>query len=132
MALFFFPSYALFSAVMVAIGAVVSELQQGQQLAGLLNMVFLLPMFLLAVLFENPGSPLVVLLSLFPPTAFLTVSLRWGLGTVPVWQLALSWILLVSSATCMVWTAARVFRIGMLSYGQPLRWKTVLAALRGA
>lgn len=130
--LFFLPSYALFSAVMVAIGSAVSEFQQGQQLAGLLNMLFLLPLFLMGILLENPAAPLMVLLSLFPPTAFLTISLRWGLGTVPLWQLALSWVLLVSAAVLMIWTAARVFRIGMLRYGQPLKWQSIVTALREA
>jgi ABC-2 type transport system permease protein len=130
--LFFIPSYALFSAVMVAVGSAVSEFQQGQQFAGLLNLVFMLPLFLLSVLFEDPASTVVVLLSLFPPTALMTLSLRWGLGSVPLWQLALSWVLLVTAAIFMIWLAARVFRLGMLSYGQPLRWKTILSALRGA
>jgi ABC-2 type transport system permease protein len=115
---------------MITVGSAVSELQQGQQFAGLLNMIFLLPLFLLMILFENPASPVFVLLSLFPPTAFLSLSLRWGLGSVPLWQVAVSWILLVSWVAFMVWVAARVFRIGMLSYGQPLKWKSILAALR--
>jgi ABC-2 type transport system permease protein len=130
MASFFIPSYILFSAVMVAVGAAVSEFQQGQQLAGLLNIIFLLPVFLLTVMFENPASPLVVALSLFPFTAFLTLSLRWGLGTVPVWQLALSWVLLVASAVFMIWLAARIFRLGMLNYGQPLNWRTIASSIR--
>jgi ABC-2 type transport system permease protein len=131
-ALFFLPSYALFSAIMVAVGSAVSEFQQGQQFAGLLNLVFFLPMFLVTILFENPASPVAVLLSLVPFTAFLTLSLRWGLGSVPLWQLVLSWVLVVSTAVFTIWAAARIFRIGMLSYGQPLKWKAILSAIRGA
>lgn len=128
--LFFLPSYALFSAVMVAIGAAAPDLQQGQQIAGFLNLVFVAPMLLLAVLFENPASPLVIFLSLFPPTAFLTLSLRWGLGSVAFWQLALAWVLLIATTLFVTWLAARLFRIGMLRYGQPLRWKAIVATLR--
>ncbi len=130
MALFFFPSFGLIAAVMVAIGSAVTEIQQGQQVAGLLNLVFMLPLLLLVMIFENPGGPLVVFLSLFPPTAFLTVSLRWGLGSVPAWQLVTAWVLLVSTLAFMVWAAARIFRAGMLQYGQPLNLKGALSALR--
>ena len=42
----------------------------------------------------------------------------------------LSWLLLVASAVVTVWLAARVFRIGMLSYGQRLDWASIKAALR--
>ncbi|MEJ2732830.1 MAG: ABC transporter permease [Anaerolineae bacterium] len=131
MALFFLPTYVLVSAVMVAIGGAVSEVQQGQQLAGLLNLVFMLPIFLLPILFENPGHPLMVFFTLFPTTSFLTVSLRWGFGTVPMWQIGLGWAFLVAATAFMVWAAARVFRAGMLHYGQPLNFKAALAAVRG-
>ncbi len=131
MALFFLPTYVLISAVMVAIGGAVTEVQQGQQLAGLLNLVFMLPVFLISILFENPGHPIMVFFTLFPPTSFLTVSLRWGLGTVPMWQIGAGWMLLVAAAVFMVWAAARVFRAGMLHYGQPLNLKAALVAIRG-
>ena len=69
MVLFFLPTFALISAVMIAIGSAVTELQQGQQLAGLLNLVFMVPLFLLPMLMQNPGGPLMVFLTLFPTTS---------------------------------------------------------------
>ena len=53
------------------------------------------------------------------------------MGTVPIWQIALGWGLLVAAAAGMIWVAARVFRAGMLIYGQPLSLKAAWAALRG-
>ncbi len=130
MAIFFLPSFLLLSAVMVAIGSAVSTQHQGQQVAGMLNLLFMAPLFLLMVIFQNPGGPVVVFMSLFPPTAFLTISLRWGLGSVPAWQIGLSLILLIAATLFMIWTAVRIFRIGMLRYGQPLPFRQVLSALR--
>ena len=132
MALFFLPTYALISAVMIAVGAAVTELQQGQQLAGLLNLFFMLPLFLLVLLFKDPGGPLMVAFTIFPTTSFMTISLRWGLGTVPLWQVGVAWVLLVATTVFMIWAAARVFRAGMLRYGQPLNFKSALAAIRGS
>jgi len=129
-ALFFLATYTLVAAVMIAIGGAVTEIQQGQQLAGILNLFFLVPILLLPVLLENPGHPLIVFLTLFPTTSFLTVSLRWGLGTVPMWQIGVSWLILVATAGFMVWAAARIFRAGMLRYGQPLNFKSAVAAVR--
>jgi len=130
MGLFFFPSYALIAALMVAIGSAVTKIQEAQQISGLLNLLFVLPMLLLVVILRNPGHPVSVFLSLFPTTAFLTISLRWGLGTVPLWQIGVGWISLVATTLFMVWAAARIFRAGMLRYGQPLRLKAAVAVLR--
>ena len=132
MVLFFLPTYALISAVMIAVGAAVTELQQGQQLAGLLNLFFMLPLFLLVLLFKDPGGPLMVAFTIFPTTSFMTISLRWGLGTVPLWQVGVAWVLLVATTVFMIWAAARIFRAGMLRYGQPLNFKSALAALKGS
>ena len=130
MALFFFPAYGLIAAVMVAIGSAVTEVQQGQQIAGMLNLLFMFPLFLMPLIFENPAHPALVFFTLFPTTSFLTISLRWGLGTVPLWQLGVGWVLLVATMVAMVWSAARIFRVGMLRYGQPLSFKAVVAAVR--
>ncbi len=132
MALFFLPAYALISGLMVAIGSSVTELQQGQQIAGILNLFFLLPVMLLPLFFNDPGGPAAVFFTLFPTTSFLTISLRWGLGTIPGWQLALSWAILSASAGLALWAARRIFRAGMLHYGQPLKMRSVLQALRSS
>jgi len=130
MALFFLPTFALLSSVMIAIGGAVTDLQQGQQVAGLLNLFFMLPLFLVPLMVENADSLLITLLTLFPTTSFLTIALRWSLGTIPLWQMAASWGLLVASTVFMIWAAGRIFRAGMLRYGQPLNFKAAVAAVR--
>jgi ABC-2 type transport system permease protein len=130
MLLFFLPTYILNAAIMVAIGGAFDELQQAQQIAAYVNLVFLFPVFMLVVFFENPSSPVILFLTFFPPTAFLTISIRWGLSAIPAWQIAVSWMLLVLTAGWAVWIAVRVFRIGMLQYGQPLNRKAILSGIR--
>jgi ABC-2 type transport system permease protein len=125
--LFFFPAYALVAAIMVAVGSIVGELQQGQQLAGFVNLLFILPVIMSAALIQAPAGPLAVFLTLFPTTSFLTVALRWGFGSIPVWQLIAGWVLLVATTLFMFWAAARIFRAGMLRYGQPLNLKAAFA-----
>lgn len=129
-AVYFLPSFALISGMMIAVGAAVTELRQGQQLVGALNMLFTLPYFFVVVFFTAPNSTLSTILTLFPTTSFITVTLRWGLATIPAWELIVSWVLLVASSVAMLWAAARVFRVGMLRYGQRLDLKGMLLALR--
>lgn len=129
-ALYFLPSLALISGMMIAIGATVTETRQGQQISGILNLAFTFPMFFLMVILGNPNHPFAVALSLFPTTAFITVLLRWGFTAIPAWQMILSWLLLVGTAWISIRFAAQVFRLGMLHYGQPLTLKGILTALR--
>lgn len=130
MAAFFLPAYFLIAAMMVTVSSAVTDLQQGQQVAGLLNLLFIAPFFITPLLFSNPAHPVLQFLSLFPTTAFLTISLRWGLSTVATWQIITSWLILMGTTTMMIWVAAKVFRVGMLQYGQPLRLKSIWAAMR--
>ena len=130
-ALFFLPAYALVAGFMTAIGGAVSEASHGQQIAGIFNLLFMLPFFFIALIMGNPDSPILIALTLFPTTAFVTVLMRWGMSTVPLWQIGLSWVLLTGSAGLMIWASARIFRQGMLRYGQSLSlraaWRAVFS-----
>lgn len=127
---YFLPAFALVTGLMTAIGGAVTQVQQGQQIAGILNLLFLLPLFLIVLFLNDPNSPLLVALTLFPTTSFMTVTMRWGLTIIPAWQLVLSWLILAGTAVFSIWAASRIFRAGMLHYGQPLRLQAVLTALR--
>jgi ABC-2 type transport system permease protein len=129
--LYFFPAYALVAGTMIAIGSAVTETRQGQQIASILNLTFNAPFFFVALILANPNSPFMVALTLFPTTAFLTVVMRWSLAVVPLWQMALSWVLLVASAAFSIWASARVLRVGMLRYGQRLDLRGIVRAVRG-
>jgi len=130
-ALYFLPAFALVAGLMTAIGSAVTETRQGQQIASIINLLFSSPFFFIAVILTNPNSPVLVALTLFPPTAFITIAMRWSLTVVPLWQLALSWVLLVLSAMGSVWISGRVLRAGMLRYGQRLSLRGVVRAIRG-
>lgn len=130
-ALFFVPAYALIAGLMTAVGGMVTDLRQGQQITGILNVLFTAPFFFVALIMAKPNHPIIVAMTLFPTTAYVTIVLRWSMTVVPFWQLAVSWVLLVVSAAMSVWLAARIFRIGMLRYGQSLTIKSVIASLRG-
>ena len=49
---------------------------------------------------------------------------------VPLWQLALSIILLFGTAALMVWIASRIYRTGILLYGKKTSYRDLLGWLR--
>jgi len=85
-ALYFVPSYALIAGLMIAIGSAMTEVRQGQQIAGVFNLLIFIPYFFLIMFINSPNSPLAVILTLFPATSFTTITLRWGLTTIPTWH----------------------------------------------
>ncbi len=119
------PAFIMISGLMAAVGATVTEASEGQQVMGLFTIPIWLPYILIAVFVQNPNSPLAIAMTLFPLTAPMTIAIRLGFTTIPTWQLAISFILLVASACGAVWLAGRAFRIGMLRYGQRLNWKEI-------
>jgi ABC-2 type transport system permease protein len=127
--LYFLPAYALIAGFMTAIGGAVSETRHGQQIAGIFNLLFTLPFFFIALIIGNPDSPILVVLTLFPTTSFATVLMRWGISIVPLWQLITSWLLLTGSAGLMIYASARIFRRGMLWYGQSLDLRSAWEAV---
>lgn len=131
MALFFLPSYALVAGIMITVGSMVEDLQQGQQISGLVNLLFLVPFFLIVLVFTEPNSPILVGLTLFPTTSFMTIAMRWGAATVPLWQMIVGWVLVVLTAVLSIVVAARVFRVGMLNYGQNIDLRRLAGIVRG-
>jgi ABC-2 type transport system permease protein len=122
--------FLLFAGVMVAISAVVTTPQEGQQFAGIATVSAFLPVMLSALFFIDPNGPIPTTLSLFPFSAPVAMQLRLVAGDVPLWQLALSVALLALAAALAIWCAARVFRAGMLSYGKRLSLRETWRALR--
>jgi ABC-2 type transport system permease protein len=121
------PAFIMISGLMAAIGATVSEASEGQQIMGLFTIPIWLPYVLIAVFIQNPNSPLAIAMSFFPLTAPMTIAMRIAFTTIPVWQVITSVIILVLSAIGAVWLAGRAFRLGMLRYGQRLRWKEIFS-----
>jgi len=128
-AVFFLPSYAIIAGMMICIGSIVTELQEGQQISGVFNLLFTFPIFFSALVFADPNSPLLVFLSFWPTTSLMTIIMRWGFTAIPLWQVALSWFICVFTGLTIIWIASRLFRIGMLRYGQRITLKGAVTAL---
>ena len=93
-------------------------------------MVAMIPMFFLAVIIIDPNGVLAVILSLFPLTAPLTLLMRYGMTSVPLWQIIVSIVLLGLSAAGAMWLAGRIFRVGMLRFGQRVSISELAANIR--
>ena len=76
-------------------------------------------------------APLVIVLSFIPFFSPYLMLTRMGLGTATPLEVALAILLLVAFIPVALWVAARLYRSGVLLYGQPPTPRTLIRALRG-
>lgn len=119
------PAFIMLAGLMTAVGAVFTESQEAQQMTGVFVFPFMIPIYFLQPIMEHPDSPLVLILSLLPPTSVATYSLRLGFSQVPTWQILTSVTITSLCAAAAVWIAGRAFRLGMLRYGKRLSLREI-------
>ena len=122
----FVPAFVMLSALMVAVGATLTDAQEAQQVTSLFTLPLFIPFWFVFQLIGHPNGPVAIGLSLFPLTAPITLAIRAGFTTIPPWQIGLSLGFLIIGAGLAVWLAGRAFRLGMLRYGQRVPWREFL------
>jgi len=109
----------MLAALGVALGSACATPQDAQQFVFLLIVPLVIPMFLLAPVMQQPNGRLAVAMSFIPPFTPVVMLMRQALpGGVPWWQPWLSLVGVAAWAFAMIWVAARIFRIGILSQGK--------------
>jgi ABC-2 type transport system permease protein len=109
----------MLAALAAALGSTCGTPQEAQSFGFVLFMPVLIPMFLVRPIIEQPNGLLAVAMSLFPPFTPLLMLFRQALPAgVPSWQPWVGLAGVVLTAVFVTWTAARIFRIGILSQGR--------------
>ena len=109
----------MLSAWSVALGSSCSTPQDAQSLAFLLVLPVMVPMLMLTPVMAQPNGPLATTLSFIPPFTPMVMLLRQAMpGGVPWWQPWLGLVGMIVFAAAVIWAAARIFRIGILSQGK--------------
>ncbi len=128
--LFLALGFLLFASVMAAAGAIAPTAREGSQVTWLLTFP-LMPTLMFGQLFvEEPNSPLVLGLSLFPFSAPSAMVTRLALGGVPLWQIMVSLAGLAVTTYLMVVLAARFFRAGNLLSDTPFSLRRLATGWR--
>ena len=131
--LFFIITYLVMGSLMMAVGAAVNDMKEAQGLLAPLTILFVIPWILWMPISADPGSTLSVTMSFLPPVNTFAMLLRMASSVPPpLWQVWLSIAIGVASVFCALWVAAKVFRIGLLMYGKPPNFATLIRWIRAA
>ena len=127
---FFVLGFFLYATLYAGIGAMCNTIQDSQQFHTPLVMGLVIPMMMLSLVMRSPDSTVSVVLSLIPMFSPVIMFMRVCVETPPVWQIGLSWALMMGS----IWLAARIagklFRMGILMYGASPTWATLIKVIR--
>ena len=129
---FFLTGYLVFAVTMAGIGAATASTKEASQISMIVTMPGFVPVLLIGMLLENPDGGVSRLLSFIPFTAPVTMMVRLAASDVPLWEVVASLAVLLLTGVALVWISARVFRAGLLMYGQRMSLRGVFAALRQA
>lgn len=126
---FFLLGYIFYSSMYAAIGSAVDNETETQQFTLFAIVPLMLGMYGSFTIMNNPEGPLGFWLSIIPFTSPVAMIARIPFG-VPAWQIALSMILLVVSTLLMIYIAAKIYRVGILMYGNKASAKEIWKWIR--
>ena len=129
---YFILGYLLFAVVMAGAGSIGATARESQQLSMVFILPAVIPFWLVAFIMENPNNMIAQILTIFPFTAPITVMLRMGLTDIPIWQLAVSMILMVATILGLLVLAAKIFRTFLLMHGKTPKLREIVRYLRQA
>jgi ABC-2 type transport system permease protein len=118
---FFLGGYLMYSAMFAAIGSAIESQQEAQQFMLPVTIPIILSIILAQFVIKDPNGSLSFWLSIFPLTSPIIMMVRVPFEP-PIWQIALSMVMLVLGFFGMVWVAGKIFRTGILMYGKKVTW----------
>ncbi|CAL2103679.1 putative membrane protein [Tenacibaculum sp. 190130A14a] len=127
---YFLGGYMLYSSLFAAVGAAVDNETDTQQFM----MPIMLPLILgvyvgFFTVINDPHGPISIIFSHIPFTSPIVMLMRIPFG-VAWWEIAISMLLLVATFMFMVWFAAKIYRVGILSYGKKPTYKDLWKWIR--
>jgi len=127
---YFVLGYFLFSVSIACTASLAPSVREAQQVSAVFSMFAVFPLIFLQFLLKDPNSLLMQVLTWFPYTAPFVAMVRLTLVTVPPYQIVVSIAILVIAIVILTRLAARIFRMGMLTYGKRVSFREVLRFLR--
>jgi len=128
--IYFALGFIFYTSIFVGIGSIVTTEQEAQQITSYLSLILVLPIVLTIPAIENQGSVFVQILSYIPFTIPSIMILRFNIGNVPVIDIITSSVIMIISTYLFVSIAAKIFRIGVLSYGKRPSFKELISWIK--
>ncbi len=127
--LYIVGGFLFYASMYAAIGSAVDTPQDAAQFNGIIMMPVIVAIMVMMSVMNDPNSTLVFWCSMIPFTSPIVMMARIPFG-IPVWQVAVSLVVLYISFVLMTWIAARIFRVGVFMHGKKPTWKDLGAWIK--
>ena len=115
-----------------AMGALVSKTEDVNKTAGPLQMIIMVVYFVVLFQLENVDGMLMKVCSYLPFSSYSAMFVRIGMGKVELIEVIISAIILYASIFFVGWIGAKIYRMGTLRYGNPIKIGKALKDLKNA
>ncbi len=113
--------YLLFLFIYGAIGALVSRTEDISTSSTPITFLFIGAFFISMMGLNSPDMLLVKIASFFPFTSFMAMFVRVSMGSVSTIQIIISLLILLLTTIATGVIGARIYRLGTLMYGNPIK-----------
>ncbi len=113
----FLGGYLLYASFFAAISSASNPDADVQSVQQLIIFPIIISLFIMVGALQNPDGVIAFWGSIIPFSSPMVMLARFPFQ-VPIWEIALSIVLLYGSAFLVLWLAARIYRVAILSYGQ--------------
>jgi ABC-2 type transport system permease protein len=115
--IYFVLGFIFYSTLFVGIGSVLSTEQEAQQITTYLTLILMFPVVIAVPAMQNPDSTILKVFSYIPLTIPTTMILRINISQLPLSVYMITIGIMLASILIMIKISAKLFRIGILSYG---------------
>ena len=114
---YFVLGFIFYTAIFVGIGSIINTEHEAQQITSYLSLALILPISISVPAIENPDSMFVKILSYIPFTIPSIMILKFNVESVSFSDILITSIIMLMSIMMVIKISAKIFKIGILSYG---------------
>lgn len=129
-ALFGILGYLFYAFIYGALGALVSRTEDISASATPITIIFVGVFFIAMNGMQNTEGILLKVASFVPFSSFMAMFVRVSMGSVKLWEVILSLGILSVSTILIGILASKIYRMGTLRYGNPVKLKDALKSLK--
>ena len=129
-AIFFMLGFLQMATLFAAMGSLINRTEDLGSVSGPLFIPVVAAFFIAISALEVPDSPGVVITSFVPLIAPFVMFARIVVSSVPMWQIALSFVINAAAIWGIAILGGKIYRVGMLLYGRPPRFSQIFHLLR--
>ncbi len=121
---YFIPGFFLYGSLMAGVGALAPNLREANNSTFIITMPLVFLFLIINQLIGSPNSFISVFLSIFPLTSSVVMMTRLAIGAVPLWQITLSFAILIATVYFIVRGVSNLFSSQTLLSGEKFQIKT--------